>query len=159
MYVAPRGNNRHVHSVTSSYENPEITYLLFSVHPQVHLNFQSTTEDMDVQHHFEFKAVLVIFFYPNFPLEISPTCWLKQVEFEPAPELEDENARKDSCFGSLRIHIRLMVPEIRRSPVEGKVVYPIIYGVFRHPRWCTIFSINSIKLSIDDRNLDELDRR
>ena len=111
-----------------------------------------------MQHHFEFKAVLVIVFYPNFPLEISPTCWLKQVEFEPAPELEDENARKDSCFGH-GIPIRLMVPELRGSPVEGKVVYPIKNGVFRHPRWCTIFSINSIKLSIDDRNLDELDRR
>ena len=34
--------------------------------------------------------------------------------------------------------------EIRRSLVEGKVVYPIIYRVL-HPSWCKISSINSME--------------
>ena len=44
--------------------------------------------------------------------------------------------------------------EIRRSPVEEKVVCPIIYTVFVHPRWCRISSINSmILIVIDNQSL------
>ena len=49
-------------------------------------------------------------------------------------------------WGSL-IQNRILMEEIRvGSPVEGTVVYPIIYTVLYIERWCRISSINSIRL-------------
>ena len=47
---------------------------------------------MDVQHHFEFKVLRI---FPETPCAL--TCG--QVEFEPAPDLEDEAATKASDLG------------------------------------------------------------
>ena len=49
-------------------------------------------KDMDVQHHFEFKVLRI---FPETPCAL--TCG--QVEFEPAPDLEDEAATKASDLG------------------------------------------------------------
>ena len=51
-----------------------------------------SAKDMDVQHHFEFKALGI---FPETPSAF--TC--SQVEFEPAPDLEDEAATKARDLG------------------------------------------------------------
>ena len=47
-------------------------------------------------------------------------------------------------------HIILLIEEIRRSPVEGKVVLSHYLQGFIHLNWCRISSINSMDLSWDN---------
>ena len=73
--------------------------------------------------------------------------------------MEDPEKVLDQALDEMQVvgGILLLMAEIRRAPVEGKVVFPIIYRVSwfhtLHPRW--LFGISAINSMFGGSNLWE----
>ena len=84
-------------------------------------------------------------------VESPKSCLL---EFKPHTPLNTNIAAENRPFQNHHFSVAMLVSgrvsvpmivsmeEIQRSPVEGKVVYPMIYKGFIHPRWLALGFLN-----------------